>query len=187
MKIADLGKILLVSISLGLNNFAAGIAIGLSGTDNQTRIKTAVVFGLFEATMPIIGLLMGQRLSSFVGEIGKYIGAGLLILTGAYNTWQSIKEHSSQGTPLAPNLQLRYLLVAGLALSIDNLVVGFALSLYQIPIVFTAAIIAVTSIVMSLMGLELGQRLGEKFARWSDVIGGAILILVGLALGFSLF
>jgi len=184
----NLGNILLVSISLGLSNFAAAIAIGISGVDHKTRIKTAVAFGLFEAGMPIIGLLIGQKVAGLIGHTGNYIGAGLLILTGANTIWQSIKSHSSQGTrPGKPTLQkFRQLLIAGFALSIDNLVVGFALSLHHVPIALTTGIIAFISIAMSLIGLELGQRLGEKFERWSEVIGGVILILVGLAIGFSL-
>jgi putative Mn2+ efflux pump MntP len=183
---SNLGNILLVSLSLGLNNFAATIAIGLSGVDTKTRIKTAIAFGLFEAGMPIIGLLISQRLASSIGDLGRYIGAGLLILTGAYTIWQSVKGNEIQVTqPEVPRLQFKYLLLTGFVLSIDNLVVGFALSLYRVPIFLAALIIAVVSVTMSLLGLELGQRLGEKFEKWSEVIGGVILILVGLALGLG--
>lgn len=184
----NLGNILLVSVSLGLSNFAAAIAIGISGVDNKTRIKTAVAFGLFEAGMPIIGLLIGQKVAGLIGHIGNYIGAGLLILTGAYTTWQSINSHSSEATrSREPTLQnFRQLLIAGFALSIDNLVVGFALSFNHVSIILAAGIIAFTSITMSLIGLELGQRLGEKFERWSELIGGIILLLVGLAIGFGI-
>jgi putative Mn2+ efflux pump MntP len=36
---------------------------------------------------------------------------------------------------------------------------------------------------MSLVGLELGSRLGERVEKWSEEIGGAVLIGVGVALG----
>lgn len=183
----NLGNILLVSISLGLSNFAAAIAIGISGVDHRTRFKTAVAFGLFEAGMPIIGLLIGQKVASLIGHIGNSLGAGLLIVTGVYTTWQSINNHLSQAsTPREPKLQnFRNLLIAGFALSIDNLVVGFALSFNHVSIPLAAITIASTSIIMSLIGLELGQRLGEKFERWSELIAGVILIFVGLAIGFG--
>jgi putative Mn2+ efflux pump MntP len=186
---SNIGNILLVSISLGLSNFAAAIAIGISGVDRKTRIKTALVFGFFEAAMPVVGLLIGNRIASLIGHIANYLGAGLLILTGSHTIWQSLQSHSSEvprqtGSPRQP---LKQLLIAGFALSIDNLVVGFALSLYHVPIALTAGIIAFTSVVMSLIGLELGRRLGEQFERWSEAIGGVILILVGVAIGFGLF
>jgi putative Mn2+ efflux pump MntP len=76
----------------------------------------------------------------------------------------------------------RYLIITGFALSLDNLVVGFALSFYHVSIPLAAGVIAVVSVSMSLIGLELGDRLGARFERWSEELGGAVLILVGLAL-----
>jgi len=35
---------------------------------------------------------------------------------------------------------------------------------------------------MSLAGLELGNRLGKRAEAWSEEIGGAVLILVGIAI-----
>jgi putative Mn2+ efflux pump MntP len=84
--------LLFVSISLGLSNFAAAIGIGLSGVDAQTRLKTGLIFGFFEALMPILGLLLGQGLAGLFGDIGHYGGAGLLILTGVYTLWQTRKH-----------------------------------------------------------------------------------------------
>src|SRR5947209_12842881 len=82
--------LLLVSLSLGLSNFAA--AIGMGGVDGKTRWKMALVFGCFEALMPIVGLLIGQGLATFIGEIGQYLGAGMLVLTGVYALWQAWRE-----------------------------------------------------------------------------------------------
>ena len=39
--------LLLVAVSLGLSNFAAAIAIGVSGVDARTRLRVAILFGLF--------------------------------------------------------------------------------------------------------------------------------------------
>jgi len=41
--------ILLVAVSVGLDNFAAAIGIGLSGLDAKLRLQVAIVFGVFEA------------------------------------------------------------------------------------------------------------------------------------------
>jgi putative Mn2+ efflux pump MntP len=52
-----------------------------------------------------------------------------------------------------------------MALSIDNLVVGFALGIQRIPIGAVVALIAVVSTAMSLADLELGARRGEVAQR----------------------
>ena len=51
--------LVLVAVSLGLSNFAAAVGIGVSGIDGRTRLRVGLIFGLFEAGMPIVGLLLG--------------------------------------------------------------------------------------------------------------------------------
>jgi putative Mn2+ efflux pump MntP len=175
--------LLLVSVSVGLSNFAGAIGIGLSGIDARTRLRVGIAFGLFEALMPIIGLLLGQAVAGYLGHIAKYVAAAVLILTGAYTIWQG-RRVPNKG-PEGP-LDTRRLLVMATALSIDNLAVGFALGAYRINIVLAAATIGVISVVLSLIGLELGSRLGSRVEAWSEELGGAVLILVGIAIGFGI-
>jgi manganese efflux pump family protein len=185
---SSLSALLLVSLSLGLSNFAAAIGIGLGGVDAKARWQIALVFGFFEAAMPILGLLLGQGLAGAVGGIGHFFGAGLLILTGAYTLWQAWKSNQEKEGKAASNPQTRFsrLLLAGLALSLDNLVVGFALSFSHISFLLAGGVIALVSIGMSLVGLELGNHVGKRIEGWSEVFSGIILILVGLAIGFGL-
>ena len=46
--------------------------------------------------------------------------------------------------------------------SIDNLVVGFALSFSSVPILFAARMIAVVRVALSHVGLALGKQLGKR-------------------------
>ena len=54
---------------------------------------------------------------------------------------------------------------------------GFALSLYHVPILLAALVIAATSVGMSLIGLELGRKFGEWIEQGSELFGGMVLIL----------
>lgn len=175
-------SLLLVSISVGLSNFAGAIGIGLSGINVRTRVRVGIAFGFFEALMPLIGLLLGHAVAGFFGHYGKYVGGAVLILTGAYTILQGRVIQVEQGARMPRSLRLQSLLVTALALSIDNLAVGFALAVYQIQIVVAALSMAAVSVAMSLVGLELGHRLGKRVEAWSEEIGGAVLILVGIAI-----
>jgi manganese efflux pump family protein len=172
--------LLLVSVSVGLSNFAGAIGIGLSGIDARTRLRVGIAFGLFEALMPIIGLLLGQAVAGHLGHIAKYVGSAILIVVGGYTIWQGRRVPNEPRAPV--RLRTHRLLVMALALSIDNLAVGFALAVYQINIVLAAATMGVISVALSLIGLELGSRLGSRVEAWSEELGGAVLILVGLAI-----
>ena len=124
--------------------------------------------------------------SFMLGELALYCFV-ILILTGVYTIWQGRRVPNQQEQPReTTGLQTHQLLVTALALSIDNLAVGFALAVYRIPIVLAAATMGVISVAMSLVGLELGSRLGTRVEAWSEELGGAVLILVGIAIAAGL-
>ncbi|GAC1657553.1 MAG: hypothetical protein NVS9B1_15550 [Candidatus Dormibacteraceae bacterium] len=145
-----------------------------------------IAFGVFEGLMPVVGLLIGQVVAGPIGHVGRYVGAALLILTGAYTVWQSRKTGELERAEEKGALATRELALLAIALSIDNLVVGFALGVYRIPILLAAAVMAGVSVAMSLIGLELGSRLGSRVGEYSELAGGGVLILVGLAIGAGL-
>jgi putative Mn2+ efflux pump MntP len=248
--------VLLVAVSVGMSNFAASIGLGAAGADARTRLRVAVIFGLFEGGMPALGLLLGRSLAGTLGQAAHWAGAGLLIATGGYGLLQAVrasraaravagradaraardqpdkqdqpiaqdrqmpapresparaplpppsgKSAESQGkgaavpeselTPPAPagrpgrppRQPLVRLIVTGLALSMDNLVVGFAVGTFPVSLVAAVVTIAAVSVAMSLGGLELGARLGARLGAQTgsrgELIGGLALIGVGIAL-----
>jgi manganese efflux pump family protein len=176
-------SLLLVSVSVGLSNFAGAIGIGLSGITARTRIRVGLAFGFFEAFMPVLGLLLGQAVAGFFGHYGKYVAGAVLILTGAYTIIQARMTEVEQKARMPRSLRQQSLLITALALSLDNLAVGFALAVYHVDIVLAAVTFGVVSILMSLVGLELGHRVGKRVEAWSEEIGGGVLILVGVAIG----
>ena len=171
--------IALVALALGLSNFAAAIGIGLSGVDRSLRVRVALVFGFFEAAMPLVGLLAGHRLVTTLGAAAPSLGGGLLVAAGIYTTFQA-RRSLPNGPPRSTGWV--GLVVTGAALSLDNLVVGFALGAHRVPLATAAVVIAVVSVTMSLVGLEVGNRLGPSVEQWSAELGGGVLVLVGIAI-----
>jgi putative Mn2+ efflux pump MntP len=176
--------LLLVALSVGLDNFGAATAIGVSGVDRKLRLRVAVIFGIFEAAMPVIGLVLGHSLARHMGSAGEPVGGTLLGLAGTYAI---VSKYVGSKEPAGNSeVGVRNLIVIGAALSIDNLVIGFALGNYHVNLVVAAAIIAAISVALSLLGLEIGGRLGQRLGQRSELVGGAVLILVGVAIGTGL-
>jgi putative Mn2+ efflux pump MntP len=184
----DLLAIVLLGLSVGLGNFAASVAIGLSGIDKATRLRVVMVFGAFETLMPLVGLIIGKKIANQVGGNANLIGGLLLLLTGLYVLYGALKKprnndkkpgkSSKQGTTK--------LLLAGLALSVDNLIVGFSLGTQNAPLVESVIIIGTTSILLALVGLEIGGRLSSKVEDYSEILSGLIIILVGFLVGLKI-
>jgi manganese efflux pump family protein len=177
--------VLLVALSLGLSNFAASVGIGVAGVSGRTRLRVGAIFGLFETGMPILGLVLGHSLARTLGHAAHGIGAGLLIATGIYALVQTARSHradDSEGRAATGAQHGGRLLVTGIALSIDNLAVGFALGAYHVNVLLAAVVIGAVSVALSLIGLELGNRLGAKVGERGELIGGLVLIGVGVAI-----
>jgi putative Mn2+ efflux pump MntP len=77
--------------------------------------------------------------------------------------------------------------VTGLALSVDNLAVGFALGAYHVSLPLAVAVIGAVSVALSLLGLELGDRLGARAGERGGYLGGIVLIGVGAAVAAGVF
>lgn len=253
----------LVAISVGFSNLAASIGIGVGGVTAATRIRVLAIFGLFEAGMPIVGLIIGQNLASDVGSKAKWIGAVLLVGVGVYGIagfvrsggissiarslrpaparpdrpapdqpvpgrpvpdhpvpGQPVRDHPVPGQPVrdhpvpdqpvhdqpvagraevragaqppvlaqatrTPRQEWLKIGISGLALSLDNLIAGFALGGYQVNLLIGAVIFGVVSIGMSLAGLEFGSKLSGWAGDSGELIGGIVLIGVGTAIGLG--
>lgn len=76
--------------------------------------------------------------------------------------------------------------MTALAVSVDNLVVGFAMGPSPVGFALAAVVIGAVSVVLSLAGLELGGLVGIRIGRGGDVLGGVVLIGVGAAVGAGL-
>ena len=201
--------LLFAAVAVGLSNLAASIGIGVTGVTTRTRLQVAFVFGVFEAGMPIVGLLIGQRIASDLGQAVRWPGAILLMLVGAFGLVRSLRDsrksaadgpgepsrsadpepavHPAEPSPGGPPTHLGRLVVSGFVLSLDNLVVGFALGTYNVSILAGAILIGAVSVAMSLAGLELGGLLGRWAGQRSEQMSGLILILVGAAIAGGAF
>jgi len=186
--------LLFAAVAVGLSNLAAAIGIGVTGVNARVRLQVGAVFGVFESGMPVVGLLIGQRFASVLGQAVRWPGAILLIVIGGQALVRSIRDGRRQAAPdagpggaagaaLAGGSQhIGRLLASGLVLSLDNLVVGFALGTYGVGIAEGAILIGAISVAMSLLGLELGGLLGRWAGHRSEQMSGLILILVGAAI-----
>src|ERR1700759_2249743 len=89
--------LLVVAVALGLNNFGAAIAIGVSGVDPRTEIKVATVFGLCDVVMPAAGMLIGTSLAGPLGSAARWAGAGILFPPAVWGLIQALRGGEDDG------------------------------------------------------------------------------------------
>lgn len=130
------------------------------------------------------GCWLVAAFASALGHAAHWIGAALLIATGAYGVIEAIRSpHGEEDRARPPDGSAGRLIITRAALSIDNLAVGFALGTYHVSLLLAVAVIGTVSIVMSPAGLELGARIGRRAGQRGELLGGLVLIGVGIAIG----
>jgi putative Mn2+ efflux pump MntP len=128
--------------------------------------------------MPVLGRLAGTSIDRFISSIDHWIAALLLAFVGG----KMIRE----GLSAEPDVYIedpsrgKNLVMLSVATSIDALAVGLSLAMLKVHIVTPAVIIGVVTFSLSLAGLLVGNYLGYKFGKVTQVLGGVILIGIGL-------
>jgi manganese efflux pump family protein len=177
--------ILFLSIGLAMDAFAVSIC---AGTKKEIRgfkpaFRLSFHFGLFQFLMPVIGWFAGFNIQSYIQDFDHWIAFGLLAFIGVKMIMSGLdkKNNLSNGDP-SKGMNL---IMLSVATSIDALAVGFSLAIVHVNIWYPSIIIGIITAIISLLGLELGYRMGIKFGKKMEIVGGIILILIGVKILFE--
>lgn len=131
--------------------------------------------------MPIVGMYIGESLAGLVGDKAKWIGVAVLAMVGLYGLLKRSGDDESEKVKSANGSKVVLLAVA---LSLDNLTVGFGIGMFHASLLVAAAIFGVVSFTMTSLGLELGRFIGKRMSISSDRLSGAVLLLAAGAMMF---
>ncbi|WP_326752432.1 manganese efflux pump MntP family protein [Streptomyces hirsutus] len=172
-------EILVLGFVLSLDNFRVSIALGTVPFGLKRAVQVALTFGLWDAIMPLVGLLIGRQIGEFVGGVADLVGAAAL---GGYGLYLVI---SALRNPEPDELDHPWALFGiPLTLSLDNLVAGASLGVLGLSPWFSAAVFGAMTAVMSLIGLRLGRAAARFIRVRSDLLSGVTLIIAAVALPF---
>ena len=171
--------IFLIGIALSMDAFAVAICKGLAmpTINRKQTLLIAAYFGVFQALMPTLGFLLGYRFESFITSIDHWIAFILLALIGGNMIREALgkdEEHEND------DFSFKAMLPLAVATSIDALAVGISLAFLGVDIVQAALLIGATTFVLSGVGIYVGNVFGAKYKSKAELLGGAVLILIGL-------
>lgn len=169
----------LLFLSLGLDTLAVAVGLGLSGLPRAQWRRVGLTFAFFEGLMPVVGLLVGHRLSHVFGVAAGYGAAALLVLVGVLAVREALTGDDDDREP--PDVSGGRLLLTGLSVSLDELAVGFSLGVLHAPVGPALGFITLQAFALTLLGLSVGQRVGGRFGGGAELASGVVLTLLGLA------
>ena len=172
-------EIIVIALGLAMDAFAVSICKGLAMKKMNWKhaLIIAMYFGIFQGVMPIIGYVLGSTFNNFVESIDHWIAFILLAIIGGNMIKESTDDELEKRND---NIDIKTMLVLAIATSIDALAVGITFAFFKANILVSAFIIGVITFVLSIIGVFLGYKFGDKFQNKAELTGGVILILIGL-------
>jgi putative Mn2+ efflux pump MntP len=175
----DLLSLLLLAIGLSMDAFAVAIGRGIAVKKDRLNAAflLAICFGGFQMMMPAIGWFSGIHFVETISPYDHWIACLLLAFVGVKMIYEAFGDEKDRDN--AP-LTIAVLLFLSTATSIDALAVGLSFAFLQMPLPLPILVIGVTTFAITLLGVLLGERLGEVFGKKIEIFGGLILIGIGI-------
>ena len=176
--------LLLMGVGLAMDAFAVSICKGLSmrKVNKKQCLVIGLFFGGFQALMPFIGWVLGSQFEQYITSIDHWIAFILLGFIGGKMVVEAIREKDEavEVGKMDPPLDLKEMFILAIVTSIDALAVGITFAFLQVPIVEAISIIGITTFVISVIGVYVGNFFGNRYKKKAELAGGMILILIGL-------
>ena len=176
-------ELLLIAVSMSMDAFAVSICKGLSvrRVEKKHALSVGLWFGGFQGMMPVIGFALTALFAGYIEAVSSYIAFVLLLFIGGNMIREALSREEEE---VDDSFAFRTMLTLAIATSIDALAVGVTLRLQGANILLAAPLIAVTTGVLSPVGLRVGNVFGARYKSKAELVGG--LVLVGLGVKFLL-
>lgn len=174
-------EVIFIAIGVSMDAFAVSIGKGLGAPRASWReaLTVGLWFGGFQALMPVIGYLLGISFADMVTKVDHWIAFGLLLMIGGNMILEALKDKENP-SHADSSFGFRTMLFLAVATSIDALAVGISFAFLGTNLWSSIALIGVTTFLFSAVGLLIGKKVGERFHKGAEILGGVILIIIGL-------
>jgi putative Mn2+ efflux pump MntP len=168
-----------------MDALAVAIATGLTLPRVTYRhvFRLSFHFGLFQFMMPVLGWLVGRTVAGYINAYDHWIACALLSFIGGKMLWDVYNDHDA-GARDDPTRGL-LLVTLSVATSIDALAVGLSLAFLEVSIWLPSIVIGLVAGLLTMLGIRFGSRVGGRFDKWAEVLGGLVLIGIGLRILIS--
>ena len=177
----DIYSVLLLSVGLAMDAFSVALVagFGMGKVKLADSLKVSGTFGIAHVIMPTAGWFLGSTVLGLIQRWDHWIAFLLLAFVGGKMLMEGLNE-DAEDINANELLGMASLLMFTVAVSIDALAVGLSYSVQGLSIWVPSLYMGVGTLVFTFIGLNIGNRTGQRFGKQAQVFGGLVLILTGL-------
>lgn len=177
----NIWELFITAVALSMDAFAVSVCKGLAVDKVKFRhcMITGAWFGGFQMLMPLIGYFAGVLVAPYIEAVDHWIAFALLLLIGISMIIEACKKDDEEKKSDNP-FGFKTMLLMAIATSIDALAVGVTFAFLSANIWWATLFIGATTFTLSAIGVKVGNVFGAKNKSVAEIIGGAVLILMGI-------
>ena len=181
--------IILIGIALSIDACAITIAncnIYKKELTKKNLWLMPLMFGLFQAIMPLSAYYIGTTFSEYANSFAGYITSAIFFILAIkilIDIIGEIKEkpEDNEKEKNKKKFSVWLVIVQALATSIDAFIIGLTFSLsYTMSIYLALSIIFSITFILVSLAILLGKSLGTLFGKYANWIGFAILLILAI-------
>ncbi|ASP49271.1 manganese efflux pump MntP family protein [Cognaticolwellia beringensis] len=172
-------EIIILALALSMDAFAVSIGLGAKHPVKTPSLAIAcgLYFGFFQGLMPLIGYMGGRGVFGWVEAYAPWVAFFLLLLIGGKMIYESLSNGIEEDIAKVTH---RIMLVLAIATSIDAMAAGFSLTILDVNPLIACAIIGITTLFFSVIGVYVGAKSGTWLESKAELLGGIVLILIAI-------
>ena len=179
--------LLLLALGVSADAFAVALGKGLQLRAHvlRTALVFATAFGLSQAIMPLLGWLLGSTFADAIAPWDHWISFGLLALVGGKMLWEALSPDAPVDAEHPEHVHDteafsgREVVLLSIATSIDALAVGVSFAFLNVDVAIAVTTIGLVTFALSFLAVFVGYRIGTRFRRPAEILGGLVLIGIG--------
>lgn len=172
--------LLFVAFGLAMDCFAVSLSCSIANPNIKKTLilKVAIAFAIFQASMPILGWLLGSAFKQYMEQYDHWVSFAILSIIGIKMIGEAIKKKpGDQCFDFSKNFVLFSLAVAT---SIDAFIVGVSFAFLDVNIWHAVLAIGLVTFILTLFGIRIGRKFGMYVSsKWAEIFGGLVLIFLG--------
>lgn len=183
----DIYSIFFIAVGLAMDSFAVCVGKGMCSQRfiAWRSLKIALVFGIFQGVMPLVGFALGIGFSAWIERIDHWMAFVILGFLGGKMIYEGFttkppKETDENNYPNNSDINWKNVITLSFATSIDAMATGLIFVSTPNVLFLAVGTIGVVCAVFTFVGIWLGVRCGKRFRFNAELLGGIILIAIGL-------
>lgn len=165
---------LILGISLSMDAFSLSIFLGTM-INKKNGIILIILIGIFHFFMPILGAVVGFKISNVLSINGDLI-FGIILLFLAMQIFMNLYKKED----IDKNFTIYELVLLSFGVAVDSFSIGFGLSFNDNFMIVASVIFSLCSMIFTYLGLVIGKYANDLFGIYSKTLGGILLLIFSL-------